>query len=103
MRAAGGRSGRIFGELRSRDLRGLAVLEADLPGALYSKRLFGELAAGGGRPILSLPAGSGAIAIERALIAWNASREATRAVYDAIPWLQRMRVAEILVVEDGCF
>lgn len=84
-------------------LADVILLEADPPGALHPHRLFGELAASGGRPILSLPTGSGAIAMERALIAWNATREATRAIHDAIPWLQRMRAVEILVVEDGRF
>lgn len=84
-------------------LADLVLLEADPPGAPHPQRVFGELVAGSGRPILWLALGTRAIAPERALIAWNGSREATRAVHDALPWLQRVRSVEILLAEDGHF
>jgi nucleotide-binding universal stress UspA family protein len=44
---------------------------------------------GGGRPILVVPyAGTFPTVGERVLVAWNGSREATRAVHDALPFLQ---------------
>jgi hypothetical protein len=49
-----------------------------------------ELVLGAGRPVLFVPyAGRFADAGKRVLVAWNASREATRAVSDALPLLAR--------------
>jgi len=52
-----------------------------------------------GRPILILPsAGSFPTIGKRVLIAWNPSREATRAVTDAIPLLQRADKVHVMAV-----
>jgi nucleotide-binding universal stress UspA family protein len=37
--------------------------------------------------------------IERVLIAWNGSREAARATFDALPFLKRAKSVEILVID----
>jgi nucleotide-binding universal stress UspA family protein len=51
-----------------------------------------------GRPVLVLPDnGTARPEMRRALIAWDASREATRALHDALPLLARSR-AEVEVV-----
>ncbi len=52
-----------------------------------------------GRPVLVVPAGgfSGPVG-ERVLIAWNGSREAVRAVADAMPFLERAERVEVVVV-----
>lgn len=54
----------------------------------------------GGRPVLFLPP-DGAIAspIKRVLVAWDGSREATRAVQDAMPFLKAADTVEIVVVD----
>ena len=52
-----------------------------------------------GRPVLILPAvGKVATIGKRILIAWNPSREATRAVTDAIPLLQRADNVHVMAV-----
>jgi nucleotide-binding universal stress UspA family protein len=49
-----------------------------------------ELATDSGRPVLVIPnAPRAAFAIKRVLIAWNGRREATRAVFDALPLLKK--------------
>ena len=62
----------------------------------------GELVLGAGRPVLFVPyAGRFPEAGRRVLIAWNASREATRAVTDALPILARAETVEIVAFEPG--
>ena len=56
-----------------------------------------ELALGVGRPVLVVPRyGTFPTVGSRVLIAWNGSREATRAVNDALPILQRARKVTLL-------
>ena len=62
----------------------------------------GELVLGAGRPVLFVPyAGRFADAGKRVMIAWNASREATRAVTDALPILARADSVEVVAFEPG--
>jgi nucleotide-binding universal stress UspA family protein len=52
-----------------------------------------------GRPVLAVPyAGQFAHVGDRVLIAWNASREATRAVNDALPILRGAKAVTVLAV-----
>jgi nucleotide-binding universal stress UspA family protein len=58
-----------------------------------------ELALGVGRPIVVVPRyGTFEKVGERILVAWNGSREATRAVHDALPLLQRASKVTILSI-----
>ena len=58
-----------------------------------------RLVLAGGRPVLIVPTvGSFATIGKRILIAWNPSREATRAVTDAIPLLQRADNVHVMAV-----
>jgi nucleotide-binding universal stress UspA family protein len=61
------------------------------------------LALGVGRPILVVPRyGNFATVGDRVLVAWNGSREATRAVNDALPLLARARKVTVLSIDpDG--
>ncbi|NCT85333.1 MAG: universal stress protein [Comamonadaceae bacterium] len=54
-----------------------------------------------GRPLLLLPyAGECAVApARRVLVGWNASREAARALHDALPWLRDAETVEVAVFE----
>jgi nucleotide-binding universal stress UspA family protein len=62
----------------------------------------GELVLGAGRPVLFVPyAGRFADAGKRVLVAWNASREAARAVSDALPILTRAESVEVVAFEPG--
>jgi len=59
----------------------------------------GRLALAAGRPILILPsAGSFPSLGKRILVAWNASRESTRAVTDAIPMLRLADKVNVMAV-----
>lgn len=55
---------------------------------------------GAGRPVLLLPhAGTFAVPSRHALIGWNASREAARAVHDALPLLTAIGRATVLAAD----
>lgn len=55
-----------------------------------------------GRPVLVVPyAGNFDSVGERVVVAWNASREATRAVHDALPLLQRAKRVHVIAVNPG--
>ncbi|HKZ05573.1 MAG TPA: universal stress protein [Methylomirabilota bacterium] len=59
-----------------------------------------ELALGVGRPVLVIPRyGSFRSTGRRVLVAWNGSREATRAVHDALPLLQRAERVTVLSID----
>ena len=59
-----------------------------------------ELALGVGRPVLVVPRyGTFDTLGERVLIAWNGSREATRAVHDALPLLKRAKTVTVLSID----
>jgi nucleotide-binding universal stress UspA family protein len=59
-----------------------------------------ELALGVGRPILVVPRyGTFPTVGERVVIAWNGSREATRAVNDALPLLERATKVTVLSID----
>lgn len=55
-----------------------------------------------GRPILVVPyAGQFGGRFERVMVAWNGSRESTRAVNDALPLLQQARKVVVMAVNPG--
>ncbi len=55
----------------------------------------------GGRPVLTIPfAGDFPMLTEHVLVAWNASREAARAVHDALPLLREASKVTILAVQS---
>jgi len=55
-----------------------------------------------GRPALVVPyIGAGASPSERVLVAWDASREAARAVNDALPLLERAKTVSVVTVNPG--
>ena len=55
-----------------------------------------------GRPVLAVPyAGSFADVGKRVLVAWNASREATRALTDAIPLLREAEAVHVIAFEPA--
>lgn len=60
----------------------------------------GNLVLSAGRPVLFVPyAGRFPDAGSRVLVAWNASREAARAVTDALPFLQRAQTVEVVAFD----
>ena len=73
--------------------------EDDLRGV----EIAGTVLLGSGRPLLMVPyAGDFDSIGENVLVAWNASREATRAVFEAVPILQAAKQVQILAADtDG--
>jgi nucleotide-binding universal stress UspA family protein len=64
-----------------------------------AETIFSELLMDSGRPILFVPAGSDpVIPAKRVLIAWQPTRESTRAVHDAMPFLHKSASIDILMV-----
>ena len=61
-----------------------------------------EVILGSGRPALVIPyIGAAASFGERAMVAWDASREAARAVNDALPLLERAKAVGVVTVNPG--
>lgn len=62
----------------------------------------GALALSCGRPVLVVPrTGAKSLSPSRVMIAWNGSREATRAVADALPFLKMATEVEVVSVSGG--
>jgi len=60
------------------------------------------LAMEGGRPVLIVPKAGALDSIgERIVVAWNNSRESARAVFDALPLLQKAEAVTVLSVEES--
>lgn len=71
--------------------------EYPVPGVPYD--LPEAVVLGGGRPVLVLPyAGDFGVPSRHALIGWNAGREATRAVTDALPMLAQMKATTVMTI-----
>ncbi|WP_157499018.1 universal stress protein [Lysobacter sp. Root604] len=65
-------------------------------------RVFAAVAAGAGRPVLSVQASTPAtVGFGHAVVAWKASKESARALSDALPWLGRMATVDLLTVEEA--
>jgi nucleotide-binding universal stress UspA family protein len=60
----------------------------------------GDLVISAGRPVLTLPQEVSALNAERILIAWKDSREARRAIVDALPLLKTCREAIVIEIND---
>lgn len=64
-------------------------------------RLFAAMLLGSGRPVIAVPSGrSQSSRVDRILVAWKPTREAARAIHDALPILKSARHVEILTVVD---
>jgi nucleotide-binding universal stress UspA family protein len=84
------------------DLIVLGQLDPDDPQAMLFRPLPEEVALGVGRPILVVPyAGSWKEIGRRVLVGWDASREATRAINDAMPLLATAQTVTILAIDPA--
>jgi nucleotide-binding universal stress UspA family protein len=63
--------------------------------------MVGDLLMRSGRPVLAVPAGIGALGERDIVIAWKSTREARRAVSDAMPLITRARNVHIVHVGEG--
>jgi len=96
------RSGVEFpGPALSRGARRADLIVASAPGqgrpSTYRDAPAADLAITAGRPVLVTPAAAQPFSCERVVIAWKDTREARRAVSDALPFLQR--AGSVLVLE----
>ena len=90
----------LFARIARRfDLSVVRQAEADKP---TPDRLIIEAALfDSGRPVLVVPYGlRGGIKCDRVLVCWDGSRSAARAAGDAIPFLKRAKVVEVIIVGD---
>jgi nucleotide-binding universal stress UspA family protein len=60
----------------------------------------GDLVMGAGRPVLIVPPGAAALDLDHALVAWRDTREARRAISDALPLLELAGEVTIVEVAD---
>lgn len=78
----------------------LTVLGVSRPVQDTQWRLLSGLLAGSGRPLLMVPENATARGtFAHAVLAWKSSREAARALNDALPLLVRTRTVEVLRIE----
>ncbi|PWG62921.1 universal stress protein [Spiribacter halobius] len=85
---------------RYADLLVVGQYDPDEPHGLVPDDLAGHLAVLAGRPVLAVPYAWQPVPVgRRVVIAWNAGREAARAVADALPLLREAEVVHLAVVE----
>jgi nucleotide-binding universal stress UspA family protein len=94
-------SGHIAHEARSSDI---IITSVEAGGFFEASRLVntGDLILQVGRPVLVVPQGAKALALDQVLVAWKDTRETRRAVLDSLPLLKKaahVTLAEI-AVED---
>ena len=77
----------------------LVVLDRGSTSGEAGRQLFGGLLVGGGRPVLLVPADAPATGrFARVVLAWKPTREAARALHDALPLLWRAREVEVVAI-----
>jgi nucleotide-binding universal stress UspA family protein len=81
---------------RAADL--LVIGREFLPDDIHHTYDPGTIILAAGRPVLAIPSGISRLKISRVLIAWKDTREARRAVRDALPFLQRATSVDIVAV-----
>ena len=89
-------------EARSADLVITGIASGDLFDSSRSVNT-GDLVMRAGRPVLVVPAATGKVKLDRVVVAWKDTREARRAVSDALPLLKgasHVAVVEIAVEEE---
>jgi nucleotide-binding universal stress UspA family protein len=86
----------IVGAARAADL--VVIGREALPGDVYHTFDPGTVVLGAGRPVLVVPSGIHQLPASRITIAWKGTREARRAVVDALPFLKEAQSVGIVEV-----
>lgn len=86
----------IAREARAADL--VIVGREGLPDDRYHTYDPGAVILAAGRPVLVVPRGVGHLHASRVLIAWKDTREARRAIHDALPFLKQAQSVDIAAV-----
>lgn len=84
---------------RHADISVLPHAPRDRPEVASAHDLFHDLLLHSGRPVLVVPDGTTLTAGGRAVIAWKPTREAARAVHDALPLLRHTDAVDVVVVD----
>lgn len=85
---------------RHADLAVLPTMPRDGAENMLVHDCFHDVLRHSGRPVLAVPAGSAAtLPPRRAVIAWKPTREAARAVADAMPLLKMANTVDVLIVD----
>jgi nucleotide-binding universal stress UspA family protein len=85
----------LIGEARCADL---ILVERDRSGDIYRTVDLGAAILGAGRPFLVVPAAVKSLAADHIVIGWKDTREARRAVQDALPFLHEAKRVTILEI-----
>jgi nucleotide-binding universal stress UspA family protein len=83
-------------EARAADL--LVIGREFLPGDVHHTYDPGSVILQAGRPVLVVPGAVHRIQLSNVLIAWKDSREARRALRDALPFLKRAQAVDVVVI-----
>jgi nucleotide-binding universal stress UspA family protein len=90
----------LIAQLRYADLGIVGQYDGDSPFPEHWRTVPQDVAMACGRPLLVVPfIGAPKSVGEHVLVAWDAGREATRAVSDALPLLRRAKRVTVLVVD----
>lgn len=77
----------------------LVVLGLDRELTDFEDRLFSALLVEAGVPLLAVPSEGAVSRFQRALVAWKDTREASRALHDALPLLAQSEAVDVLIVD----
>lgn len=92
--------GSLAAAIRSARYADLVVAGQPEPGAPGARGFAADLALSAGRPILFVPyAGKFPLVGKHVMVAWNAGREAARAVTDALPFLVRASSVDVVAFD----
>jgi nucleotide-binding universal stress UspA family protein len=61
----------------------------------------GDVIVGSGRPVIAVPAGAVAVALDNIVVGWKNTREGRRALADAMPLLAHAKRVVLATVEEG--
>ena len=90
----------VANEARSADLVVAPIDDQDLSFSSGHTRL-GDLVLRLGRPVLAVPSGASGLELNEVLVCWKDSREARRAVADALPMLQASRRVDVVELVEA--
>lgn len=82
-------------------LHDLCILDGELNATDFDRRLIEAILLSSGRPAIIVPPGWAGFLLRTVLIAWDGSASATRAIHDALPFLQSAeRVCLVSIVGE---